>query len=70
MNSNVIGRVRNITLPNSKGLLPLFEAIINSIDAIEDAEKNLDEGFIKVKILRSSKSMLNEENENDSRVLS
>jgi len=70
VNSNVIGRVRNITLPNSKGLLPLFEAIINSIDAIEDAEKNLDEGFIKVKILRSSKSMLNEENENDSRVLS
>jgi hypothetical protein len=52
MRANVIGRVRNTQLPKSHGLLPLFEAIINSIDAIEEANLQGGEGFIKIYLLR------------------
>lgn len=31
------GRIGNVTLPTSKPLLPLFEAVINGIDAVEEA---------------------------------
>ena len=53
MNTNVIGRVRNIYLPKSQGLLPLFEAIINSIDAIDDSGINTNEGMIEIYIKRT-----------------
>jgi hypothetical protein len=49
--ANVIGRVRNIPLPRGQALLPLFEAVVNSIDAIEDAKRGAD-GRIEVYILR------------------
>jgi hypothetical protein len=52
MNTDVAGRVRNVQLPLSKPLLPLFEAIINSIHAIEDAKEN--NGRIEVEVLRSA----------------
>ncbi len=44
------GRVKNLDLPKSKPLLPLLEAVSNSIDSIED-EKGL-EGKILIRILR------------------
>jgi hypothetical protein len=66
--SNVIGRVRNISLPASKSLYPLFEAIINSIEAIEDVGKNLDKSYVNVNILRSSESLL-ADNRDDPRIL-
>jgi hypothetical protein len=37
MKIDVVGRVKNSALSLSKPLLPLFEAILNSIEAIEDA---------------------------------
>ena len=46
------GRVRNTNFPKSRPLMPLFEAIINSIQAIEDSEKSTDEGLIKIAIKR------------------
>ena len=37
MDSNLEGRVKNnISLSEKKPLLPLFEAVVNSIHAIED----------------------------------
>ena len=54
MQANVIGRVRNTHLPVTQGLLPLFEAIINSIDSIEDSERELENGSIDIVILRHS----------------
>lgn len=36
MKSDIIGRVRNTALAKTNVLLPLFEAIVNSIQAIED----------------------------------
>ncbi|NJN71930.1 MAG: hypothetical protein HC799_03495 [Limnothrix sp. RL_2_0] len=44
------GRVQNINLPASKALLPVFEAIINSIQAIED--RKINTGYITVKLIR------------------
>jgi signal transduction histidine kinase len=55
MNTDVAGRVRNVQLPTTKPLLPLFEAIINSIHAIEDAHES--NGRIDVEVFRDPKSL-------------
>lgn len=52
MITDVVGRVRNVQLPASKPLLPLFEAINNSIQSIEDAQEK--QGLIRVKVIRDS----------------
>lgn len=52
MQSNVIGRVRNTNLAKNQGLLPLYEAIINSIDAIEETQGSTPSGKIIITILR------------------
>ena len=50
MITDVTGRVRNVQVPVSKPLLPLFETISNSIDAIEDGcEPN---GRIDIEVIR------------------
>jgi hypothetical protein len=55
------GRVKNMNLPYSRALMPLFEAIINSIHAIEEAA--IPDGFIKVVIERDeSQGNLSESN--------
>jgi hypothetical protein len=46
------GRVRNVSLAPSNGLMPLFEAVINSIHAIEEAGRAPDEGRIRIEIKR------------------
>lgn len=48
------GRVRNTNFPRSRPLMPLFEAIINSIQAIEECENSTDEGLIKIAIKREA----------------
>ena len=65
MQANVIGRVRNTPLPQSQALLPLYEAIINSIDAIEDSGHELADGFIDIFILRQYPSALVVDDENN-----
>lgn len=57
MEVSLSGRIRNTQLPISKSLLPLFEAIINSIDAIEElSEQNTGcDGYIDVFIRRDSR---------------
>lgn len=37
MKASIAGRVRNTTLPKTKALLPLFETVMNSFQAIEEA---------------------------------
>jgi len=66
MRADVIGRVRNTPLPKNQGLLPLFEAISNSIDAIEESGRDPSDGAIDVEIIRyamlpSSSDVGNEE---------
>ena len=50
--TNLPGRLRNTTLPKSSGLLPLFEAIVNSIHALEEAQTQPEQGLIRVVIER------------------
>ncbi len=52
MQIDVRGRVHNISLAASKPLLPLYEAIVNSIQAIEDAGQK--QGRIDVSVIRQA----------------
>ena len=36
LGTNLKGRLRNTDLPKSHGLMPLFEAVVNSIESIEE----------------------------------
>lgn len=54
METNLHGRLRNTNLPKSHGLLPMFEAVINSIHSIEEAALQADAGRITVEIIRKS----------------
>lgn len=58
LQTNLHGRLRNTNLPKSKGLLPLFEAVVNSIHSIEESGITTDNGSILVDILRSDKRAL------------
>ncbi|WP_269542914.1 ATP-binding protein [Cerasicoccus fimbriatus] len=51
--TNLPGRLRNTSLPYHEGLLPLFEAVVNSIHAIEETEVTMDQGRIDVEIIRN-----------------
>lgn len=50
INTNLRGRLRNTPLPRSHGLLPLFEAVVNSIHAIDETGRS--DGHIVVEIVR------------------
>jgi len=58
LETNLQGRLRNTSLPYSHGLLPLFEAVVNSIHAIEDAGLSSGSGRITVEILRDTQQVL------------
>jgi hypothetical protein len=47
---DIQGKVRNTILPKTKPLLPVFEAVVNSIEAIE--ELGCSDGEISIKIIR------------------
>jgi hypothetical protein len=56
--TNLHGRLRNTTLPASNGMLPLYEAVANSIHAIEDAGVSPEQGRITVQIVRDGQGAL------------
>jgi hypothetical protein len=51
LKTDLTGKIRNIRDFKSEALLPVFEAVVNSIEAIEEAG-TLSEGKIAVRILR------------------
>lgn len=55
INASLSGRLRNTSLPKSRALLPLFEAVVNAIQAV-DEEPDLDMGAasIEVRIIRGA----------------
>lgn len=60
---NLIGRVKNFNLPKNKPLLPLFEAIVNSIHSIEERKQNdisFSDGIITIKSVRDNQMVLPE----------
>ena len=52
MNTYLRGRLRNTPLPRNHGLLPLFEAVVNSIQAIAGCELDASDGEIVIEIIR------------------
>lgn len=46
---NISGRVKNFPLPKNKPLIPMFEAIVNSLHAIEERKRE-DPSFQSEKI--------------------
>lgn len=67
MESLLEGRLRNTYLPVSKAMIPLYEAVVNSIQSVEDdakiSERPLHTYKIIVRVNRSSQSSLLLENE-------
>lgn len=39
--SNLRGKVRNFPLPQNRPLVPLYEAVVNSINAIDDRKNRM-----------------------------
>lgn len=58
LQTNLHGRLRNTPLASSNGLMPLFEAVVNSIHSIEERGSSLREGAITVEILRNGQGVL------------
>lgn len=58
MDSDLEGRLRNTQLPHNKGLMPVYEAVINSIESIEEQheiiKQPLAEYCIEVKVIRDA----------------
>ncbi len=56
MNLDLRGKIANTNLPASRPLLPLFDAIVNSIDAIED--RGRADGRITATVVRDTAQQL------------
>lgn len=57
LQTNLKGRLRNTYLPKGHGLMPVFEAVVNSIHGIEE-KGNDSKGNIILRIIRSSQADL------------
>lgn len=54
MKSHIAGKVRNLEFARDRALLPLFEAVINSIQAIDEARNNgMPSGRIEISVERT-----------------
>lgn len=65
--TNLHGRLRNTPLPRSHGILPLFEAVVNSIHSIEELGSNTHQGYVKIEIIRDSQGSLDIEKGKENR---
>lgn len=52
LSTSLSGRLRNTSLPKSHGLLPLFEAVVNSIQSIDAFDREGTSGKIFIEISR------------------
>src|ERR1035438_5144705 len=59
MKTDVAGRVRNTSLAASRPLLPLYEAVVNSIQAIQEADEK--QGRIDIEIVRDDRHLFKEQ---------
>ena len=54
MKVDLVCKVKNKQLPRSKALLPVFEAVVNSFQAIEDLPSPVSRSFIEVIVRRDA----------------
>ena len=67
LSTNLLGRLNNTLLPLTSGLLPVFEAVSNSIHAIEDAGLPMTHGNITLEIIRNAQTSFDYDQEQESR---
>ena len=67
MKVNLAGKVKDINLSANKVLLPLFEAVVNSIQAIEEANFKT-QGHIRIRIL-CEKTLLTDEDKESQEIV-
>jgi hypothetical protein len=68
LQTNLTGRLRNTDLPKTNALFPLFEAVINSIHAIDERKSKMGDSFegeINVKINRSGQQEIDKNEKQD-----
>lgn len=68
LNTSLKGRLRNTNLPKTHGLLPLFEAVVNSIHSIDERRKKFEnflEGKITINILREKQLSIDDSTKPD-----
>ncbi|MCB4811159.1 hypothetical protein LG204_07510 [Methylovorus menthalis] len=53
LQTNLKGRLRNTSLPKSHGLMPVFEAVVNSIHSIEE-KRDVENGKIILRVNRAT----------------
>lgn len=58
INTSLTGRLRNTSLPKSHALLPLFEAVVNAIQAIDEAHDGMGAATVQIEILRAEQPPL------------
>ena len=69
LETNLRGRLRNTRLPLSHGLMPLFEAVVNSIHSIEDAGLSPKDGQIKIHVLHDGQSEIDGVDSSESKAI-
>lgn len=52
MKLDLVGKIKNTQLPRSKALFPMFEAVVNSFQAIEDASEAVPSPSIEILVER------------------
>ncbi|MTI12073.1 hypothetical protein [Sansalvadorimonas verongulae] len=57
LHTNLTGRLRNTNLPKTHGLMPVFEAVVNSIQSLEEAGR-LAKGQIVLEIMRNTQQQV------------
>lgn len=60
--TNFNGRLRSVKFSKKNALLPIFEAVVNSIQAIEDRPIQITRGTIKIQLERVEQGSLDENN--------
>ena len=58
LKTSLAGRVRNTSLPKSRALLPLTEALVNSIQAVDARFGDVTDGDIQVRVVRVEQTAL------------
>lgn len=59
INTNLHGRIRNTHLSKNNGFMTVYEAVVNSIHAIEELTEESGKGYISIEIIRSDQTEAN-----------
>ena len=52
MKVDLVGKIKNTQLPRSKALLPMFEAVVNSFQAIEEMKEHVSSPKVEIVVER------------------